>query len=153
MDTEFNTQNENLKIDEASKSFFLEMAKWTKFLSILGFISLGIMVLVAFSIRSLISNLPNMGGMGTFSTALSGFFTFIYVAIAIVYYFPIKYLYDFSTKVKKALEQTNQQLFNEAIAKLKSHYKFIGIVTVIIFSMYVLIFGFSILAAVFSSMY
>ena len=153
MDTEFNTQNENLKIDEASKSFFLEMAKWTKFLSILGFISLGIMVLVAFSIRSLMSNLPNMGGMSTFSTALSGFVTFIYVAIAIVYYFPIKYLYDFSTKVKKALEQTNQQLFNEAIAKLKSHYKFVGIVTVIIFSMYVLIFGFSILAAVFSSMY
>lgn len=154
MNTEFNTQNENLQIGEEVKSFFLETAKWAKFISIIGFISLGLMVLAGFSFGSIMSSLPSgLGAMGAMGAVGSGFFIVLYIVVALIYYFPIKYLFDFSTKVKKALELTDQNLFNEAISKLKSHYKYIGIIMIVILSFYILIFIIAILGVIMSSMH
>jgi len=66
--------------------------------------------------------------------------TVIYLIIAVIYFFPIYYLYNFSVKMKKALLSDDQTLLRNAFEDLKSHYKFVGIFTIVILSLYLLMF-------------
>lgn len=153
---EMNTQNQ-LQINEFIKSALLEAAKWAKFISIIGFISLGLMVLMGFFMGAIMSSFGAMsefsGVSNPFGMIGGAFFVILYLLIALVYYFPIKYLYDFSSKVKKAFEVQDQMLFDEAILKLKSHYKYIGIVMIIVFSLYILMIIFTIIGGIAAASY
>lgn len=124
---------ENLIIDWRSKEFLKETAKWTKFLAILGFVGIGLMVLVSlvmlFAPSSLMSN-------GDFPFGGKIFMMLLYLAFAVLYYFPISYLYQFSEKTKKAIENNDNNAIRDAFEFLKSHYKFMGILTIILLSFY-----------------
>ncbi len=60
----------------------------------------------------------------------------LYLAFAVLYYFPISYLYQFSENTKKAIENNDNNAIRDAFEFLKSHYKFMGIMMVIVFSFY-----------------
>lgn len=127
---------ENLIIDWRSKEFLKETAKWTKFLAILGFVGIGLMVLgslvLLFAPSSLMSN-------GDFPFGGKIFMMLLYLAFAVLYYFPISYLYQFSEKTKKAIENNDNNAIRDAFEFLKSHYKFMGILTIILLSFYAII--------------
>ena len=127
---------ENLVIDWRSKEFLKETAKWTKFLAILGFVGIGLMVLgslvMLFAPSSLMSN-------GDFPFGGKIFMMLLYLAFAVLYYFPISYLYQFSENTKKAIENNDNNAIRDAFEFLKSHYKFIGILTIILLSFYAII--------------
>jgi len=152
MNTEFSTSNQNLEITQITKSLFLETAKWAKFLAIIGFIGMGIMVVAGFFMGALMSSFGSTTDFSSSSNPFGmiggAFFVILYLIIGLIYYFPIKYLYDFSTKVKKAFEIQDQMLFNEAISKLKAHYKYIGILMIIILSLYILMFVFTLIGGI-----
>lgn len=124
---------ENLIIDWRSKEFLKETAKWTKFLAILGFVGIGLMVLgslvMLFAPSSLMSN-------GDFPFGGKIFMMLLYLAFAVLYYFPISYLYHFSENTKKAIENNDNNAIRDAFEFLKSHYKFMGILTIILLSFY-----------------
>ena len=124
---------ENLVIDWRSKEFLKETAKWTKFLAILGFVGIGLMVLgslvMLFATSSLMSN-------GDFPFGGKIFMMLLYLAFAVLYYFPISYLYQFSENTKKAIENNDNNAIRDAFEFLKSHYKFMGILTIILLSFY-----------------
>lgn len=124
---------ENLIIDWRSKEFLKETAKWTKFLAILGFVGIGLMVLgslvMLFAPSSLMSN-------GDFPFGGKIFIMLLYLAFAVLYYFPISYLYHFSENTKKAIENNDNNAIRDAFEFLKSHYKFMGILTIILLSFY-----------------
>ena len=124
---------ENLVIDWRSKEFLKETAKWTKFLAILGFVGIGLMVLgslvMLFAPSSLMSN-------GDFPFGGKIFLILLYLAFAVLYYFPISYLYQFSENTKKAIENNDNNAVRDAFEFLKSHYKFMGILTIILLSFY-----------------
>ena len=127
---------ENLVIDWRSKEFLKETAKWTKFLAILGFVGIGLMVLgslvMLFAPSSLMSN-------GDFPFGGKIFMMLLYLAFAVLYYFPISYLYQFSENTKNAIENNDNNAIRDAFEFLKSHYKFMGILTIILLSFYAII--------------
>ena len=127
---------ENLVIDWRSKEFLKETAKWTKFLAILGFVGIGLMVLgslvMLFAPSSLMSN-------GDFPFGGKIFMMLLYLAFAVLYYFPISYLYQFSENAKKAIENNDNNAIRDAFEFLKSHYKFMGILTIILLAFYAII--------------
>ena len=127
---------ENLVIDWRSKEFLKETAKWTKILAILGFVGIGLMVLgslvMLFAPSSLMSN-------GDFPFGGKIFMMLLYLAFAVLYYFPISYLYQFSENTKKAIENNDNNAIRDAFEFLKSHYKFMGILTIILLSFYAII--------------
>ena len=134
MEDNLHVQNgENLVIDWRSKEFLKETAKWTKFLAILGFVGIGLMVLgslvMLFAPSSLMSN-------GDFPFGGKIFMMLLYLAFAVLYYFPISYLYQFSENTKKAIENNDNNAIRDAFEFLKSHYKFMGILTIILLSFY-----------------
>ena len=110
-----------------------ETSKWTNFLAIMGFSFIGLMIVLGFFIGSIFSemveNQPNM----PFSGTVLGF---IYLMMGLIYFFPVLYLYKFSTFTKKALMHHNTNDLNEAFKNLKSHYRFMGIITIVILSVY-----------------
>ena len=137
MENNLHVENgENLIIDWRSKEFLKETAKWTKFLTILGFVGIGLMVLgslvMLFAPSSLMSN-------GDFPFGGKIFMMLLYLAFAVLYYFPISYLYQFSENTKKAIENNDNNAIRDAFEFLKSHYKFMGILTIILLSFYAII--------------
>lgn len=125
-------QFEELKIDIVSRSFLTEIAKWANFLAILGYVGLGLMILAAVSII-IVGSSVSIGPIG------SGIWiSIIYILFAGIYFFPITYLYKFSSNMKIALRTNDQKSLTNAFEYLKSHYKFIGIITIIILGFYIL---------------
>ncbi|MDG2433342.1 hypothetical protein [Flavobacterium sp.] len=139
-------ENEKMYLSQEAQGFLKETAKWAYFMSILGFIGIGFMIVLALFIGTIFSALGsmsrNVNSMGILETGLmSG----IYLSIAVFYFFPVYYLYQFSSKMKKAFKSNDTALVNSSFEYLKSHYKFIGILTLVFVVIYGLIFLFSIL--------
>lgn len=129
------TELEQLTITSEAKGFLKETANWCKFLSVLGFIGLGLLFLSSFFISSIYSNMPQAA---TMPFNLGIVMTVVYILIIAIYIFPLYYLYQFSLKLKKALLSKDDETLADAFEMLKSHYKFVGVFTVIILSIYIL---------------
>ena len=69
----------------------------------------------------------------------SNFLSLFYLLMAVLYFFPIYYLYKYSSSVKTALQFNDSNLLADAFVNLKSHHKFLGISVIVILSLYLLI--------------
>jgi hypothetical protein len=125
-----------MEFSAQSVVYLNETRKWTIFLSVLGFIFLGLMVIMAIFAGTIFSSMS--GGMAPAGTGI--FLSFMYVAIAALYFFPIFYLYKFSTLSKRAIYGESTDDLTLAFKNLKSHYKFMGILTIVLLSIYLLAF-------------
>lgn len=133
--------NSELVVTSQSRHFLLYAAKWSNFLAIMGFIGLGLMVLgglVVMLMGSAFSSLPGAPPMSMFGI--------IYLAMAALYFFPTYYLYLFSQKIKNAMASSSQNDLESGLENLKSFFKFMGIFTIVIMSMYVLMLFIGIIA-------
>lgn len=130
------TQLTELNLNAHSKSFLKEIAGWTYFLSIIGFIFVGLLVLIAVSANSIYNNMAQFSQESPFDVGL--FMTAVYVIVALIYFFPILFLFKFSKRLKSALKSKEDEELASALEILKSHYKFIGVFTIIVLSLYAL---------------
>jgi hypothetical protein len=62
--------------------------------------------------------------------------TILYLCIGLLYFFPCYYLFNFAAKMKSALIAHDQVLLAHSLSNLKSCFKFFGIMTIIILSVY-----------------
>ena len=132
-----------LKLNNFSIGFLKETAKWTNFLSIVGFVMLGFLVLGAIFGGAMFATLYSSPEFAEFNdgAAIGGtFITILYLIIAVIYFFPIYYLYKFSGNMKRALVSKDEDTLTKALEYLKSHYKFVGILMIIGLSFYLLMF-------------
>jgi hypothetical protein len=135
-----------LQLTSLAKEFLAETAKWAKFLSIVGFVIIGFIVLGGFFMFAAGSAFESMGaGFGAGFGAIAGIF---YLLIALLYFFPVLYLYKFANNAKSALRDNNSENLTVAFENLKSHYKFVGILTLIMVCIYGLIFLITIMAGI-----
>jgi uncharacterized membrane protein YjgN (DUF898 family) len=127
-------KNDNVALTRESLGFLNETRKWTMFLAILGFVFIGIMVIFSLVFSAIFSALP--GIEDTEMPFPSFLFGLIYLVIAGLYFFPLLYLYKFSTYTKSAILNRDSGEINSAFKNLKSHYRFIGILTIIMLALY-----------------
>lgn len=129
-----NVENRNLEINENNSGFLLETAKWTRFLSIVGFVGIGILILFGLLGGTFMANMTSSMPGGT---PVSPFFlTILYLIMAAIYFAPVYYLWQFSAKLKTAITSASQYDLDSALEYLKSHYKYVGIVTIVVLSIY-----------------
>ncbi len=131
---------EILTINNKSRNFLKEISKWTYFLSIIGFIGIALMIILGVFSSVFYSTVLNTIYGNDFPFNLSLTVTVIYLLFAALYFFPVYYLFSFSKKIKTALSLKNDDKLSDAFEMLKSHYKFIGIFTIITLSLYALLF-------------
>lgn len=131
------TELEELHLSSESKIFLKETAKWSFFLSIIGFIGIAFMVILALFSSFIFNNIPQTQSLPfNFGVAMAIF----YLIMAAIYFIPIYYLFQFSNKMKKALASKNDETLTDAFSMLKAHYKFLGVFTIILLSLYFLVF-------------
>lgn len=123
------------------KSYLEETAKWGKFLAIVGFVFIGLMALFSLFFGTLLSSLPG-GELFPFNPMV---FTIPFLLIVALYFFPVLYLYRFSTKMQTALHLNNESDLTESFSNLKSLYKFTGIFTAVFLGIYALFFIFALI--------
>ena len=130
-----------MKLSESAKDFLKETAKWAYFLSILGFIGIGFIIFAALFAGTLFSSMSKMNpAMGAMGSSFGIVMAFIYFLIAVLYFFPVYYLNKFASNAKKAFKNSDSETLTISLEYLKSHYKYIGIMTLVIFSLYFLMF-------------
>ncbi len=128
-----------LHLDQQSLNYLNEAARWARFLSIVGFISCGLMVIVGvFFASALSAMMSGMSSESAFAIMGGGFLSFIYIFFALLIFFPSLYLFNFSFKMRKAFQNNDQQVLSDSLKSLKSFFKFYGIFTVIILCFYAL---------------
>lgn len=134
-------QNNEMKLNESAIAFLRESAKWSMFLAIIGFIGIAFMVIAGIFMGTIMSAVPAMGGGMNSSpfAMMPGLMAAFYIVIALLYFFPIYYLYKYAQDTKVALQSANSDLLATALGYLKSHHKFLGIMMIIIISLYILI--------------
>lgn len=130
-----------MKLSESAKDFLKETAKWAYFLSILGYIGIGFVVFTALFVGSLFSAMDKMNpAMGAMGSSLGIVMAFVYFLIAVLYFFPVYYLNKFASNAKAAFKNNDSETLTISLKYLKSHYKYIGIMTLVVFSLYLLMF-------------
>ncbi|SIN83884.1 DUF5362 family protein [Chitinophaga niabensis] len=138
-----------LSIDEASSGFLNETSRWAKFLSIVGFVMVGFMVLISLSIIGLGSSNAlieaSFQNAGYSSPMMVGV---IYLVMAVISIFPYLYLFQFGSRMKAALHGSDQNALNSAFSSLKSSFKFVGVFTIIMLAFLILAFVVMIVVAV-----
>ena len=127
-------EKNEMVLDKKSLTYLTETRKWTMFLAILGFIFIGLL-----AIGALIVGLVGAGFGGLMGGSEILIILLVYIVIGVLYFFPIYYLLKFSVNMKKAIEQAEQKDLTVAFEYLKSHYKFIGILTIVVLALYVLV--------------
>jgi len=127
-------QNSQLVVSPAASGYLNETGKWGKFLAILGFCFIGLFVIIGLFAGTIFSTLGQSQEM-----PVPGFvFGLIYVVMGLVYFFPVLYLLKFTNHLRRALISKNSQELDAAFENLKSHYKYIGILMIIVLAIYVL---------------
>ena len=138
----------DLQVTPQAQNYLTESAKWGKFLAIMGFILCGFMMVIAFFIPVVLTQLPPYNTMTSdFSAGMKVGMTIVYLILALLFFFPCFYLYKFSVKMQSAAKTVSQDNFEESLMNLKSMFKFYGIFTIIILSFYALAFIVGVVAA------
>lgn len=137
-----------LIINNEIKGYLLETAKWGKFLAIIGYIGMGFLLLIGVLFIVGFSIFNSVTEVG-FPMRIIGL---LYILVSVAYYFPLKYLYSFSAQLKQGLNPENQQTVNYGFENLKSLFKFMGIFTIVVLSLYILIIVVMVPISIFSSL-
>ena len=119
-----------IELDNNGIEQLVETRKWSYFLSIAGFIFIGLMfIFVIIMITGTGSKLPPFSPAATILPL---------ILILIIYYFPIYYLFQFSKISKEAIAKSDFSLLSAAFKYLKMHYRYMGILFIISVSIYLI---------------
>lgn len=140
--------NETLIVTEDIRSYIYETAKWAKFLSIIGFVFCVLIVICAFFMPSVISAMTTMGGQTPLSMVAPAAITVTYLFIALLYFYPSLMLFKYADSAKKAVLFMDQQNLVVAMSKMKSFFKFWGVFTIAILSIYIIGILFAVVASI-----
>ncbi len=117
-----------IKVDRESFADFREVGKWAGFLAIVGFITLAVMIMISFSLLFMSGPVPASMYGGSFPRVL---IFLLYVVIAVVYFFPVWFLFRFADLLRKSFRTGSKDEFNQSIRYLRSFFVYIGILTII----------------------
>ena len=134
-------------LTETSIFYLGIIRKWAKFIAVVMFIMVGMMVLAGIFMgfaMNLVSSMTTQSPM-----PFPGiFFSVFYILMALVYFFPVLYLYRFAQYLGNALSMQSTDELTTALMFLKKHYHFIGVLTIIMIILMVLLFFIAIIAAI-----
>ena len=135
-----------LQLDQTSINYLNEASRWSRFFAILGFIYIGLLLLFGILFGSFGSSLmQGASGELEMPLRLSGvFISFLLILIAAILFVPVLYLFNFSSKMRRALRNNDQAILTDSLKNLKSFFKFYGILAIVVLSLY----GIAIIAAV-----
>lgn len=129
----------DLQLDGEASGYLGDTARWGKFLAIIGFIFCGFMFVLAIYLAAISSSYDNAGIVTRAYGMSTGGLAVLYFVLAIVYFFPCFFLLRFSGRMIVALKNNDQMLLNRSLKSLRSCFRYIGIMTIILVGLVILI--------------
>lgn len=127
-----------LVITEDIRSYLYDTAKWTKFLSIVGFVITALVAMMGFGAGAFVAVLAKMSPGNPLAAMGSGFLTVYFLVIALLYFYPSLLLFKHSNAANKAILYGDQDSLADAMVNLRSFFKFWGILMIVLISFYIL---------------
>ncbi len=130
--------NENLKelvLNADMKKDLITMSLWVKFLSILGFVGIGFMLIAAFV---MMAGRLMMSSMYYQEELMFTIIAVVYIAMAIAYFFPVLYMFKSTLEISKGIKQNDSISLAAGFKNLKAHFKYMGIMIIVLFGIYLL---------------
>lgn len=120
-----------LQVDQTASKSLSDAARWAKFLSVTGFVFMGIMLILCLAMQSQIAAalsrvIPGFTNVESFGVLI----TAVIVGVGIVYVL-MYFLFRGSALIKKGIEAKNQEMFNRGLASLKAYFTMYGILAIV----------------------
>jgi hypothetical protein len=129
-------ENRKIEIEQSTLKQLNTARKWAMFLAIIGFIFLGIMIVVGLIAGTFLKTFSS----GDNSFGLSDSLMIIsIILLALIYFFPVLFLFRFSKYISRAIQNLDKLQFHKAIKNLKLYFAYIGILIIIVLSIYLVI--------------
>jgi hypothetical protein len=135
-----------LIVTEDIRSYLYDTAKWTKFLSIIGFVFTALIALFAFGSSAFVSLLATYSPGNPLAAMGSGFITVYFLVMALLYFYPSLLMFKHSNAVKKAVLYGDQESLSIAMLNLKSFFKFWGVLMIVLIAFYFLVMLMAVIA-------
>ncbi len=143
---EANTEHEQLIVTEEVRSYIYETAKWAKFLSIVGLVFAAFMALMAFSAGGIIEGLAAAAPGNPLVQLGTSFLMVYFLCISLVLFYPSFLLFKYANAANTAVLYADQEKFVVSMKKMKSVFKFWGIIAIIILGLNLLSIVFAVVA-------
>lgn len=138
-----------LNLNENAALYLYRSAQWSKFFAILGFVGSGLLVVLTMSIFLFGSFIPfgakafsGPHGGGMMPGILAGGFMivagFLYLAVAIVYLIVSLKLFRFAGQAMSALKLNDDTILESSFRNLNSFLKIMGVITIVVLSLYLI---------------
>lgn len=138
----------NPAVTGASLEHIRRSAGWMKFIAIVHFVLVGLMVLGSLLVitmgGALFANMPN--GSALAGAGMTSFIGIIYLIFAGLFFMPVLYLYRSAAHYKNFVDSEAPIDLEFALEQQKNFWRYIGIFTAIFVGLYAFIFVISIVA-------
>jgi len=130
---EQNPENKSIEIGQETLKYLNTTRKWTMFFAIIGFIFLGLILIFGLLAGTFLSVFKS-SEMGS---GIPQILVFVIIIItALLYYFPIMFLFRFSKHTANAVQTLSKEELHKAFRYLKSYFVYIGILLIIVLVVY-----------------
>jgi MFS family permease len=131
---ETSLENRKIEIGQETLNKLNTTRKWTMFLAIIGFIFLGLFIVIGVIAGTFLSAF-NSGktGLGIPESLMF----VIFLVLAVICFFPILFLFRFSKHTANAVLTLDKQELHKAFKNLKSYFVYLGVLIIIVLTFYV----------------
>jgi len=120
-----------LKVDQSASRSLSDAARWARFLSIVGFVGMGLLVLCLLLLRTVISDTltqfaPKMAIGDSYGFVVAIVVIMVAIVVALMYL-----LFRGATLIKRGIETKNQETFNNGLSSLKIYFAIYGVFAIV----------------------
>jgi hypothetical protein len=129
-------ENTKIELEPETLKHLDSTRKWAMFLAIMGFIFLGLLLIIGIIAGTFLSAF----GTGQKGLGIPESLMFIpFLLIAAIYFFPVFFLFRFSKHTSHAIHTLDKTELHKGIKNLRLYFTYIGILIIIVLSIYVVI--------------
>ena len=108
--------------------------KWTMFLSVLGFIFLGLLIVTGLATSLFLTTFKTTeANLGVPESMM----ILIFIIVGAIYFFPVFFLFRFSRNTRDAIQNLDQQKLKKGFRNLRLYFTYIGIMVIVVLTIYV----------------
>ncbi len=120
---------------------------WVRFVSVVGFVMVGMLIVVAILMVGLGTFRHGLGALGGAALGL------LYLLIALLYVFPSLFLARYATAIRAFERARDSSSLEAALAAQKSFWRFVGILTLVVLCFYLVVLALAFAAGVLGALF
>lgn len=134
------SKSESLVLNSTAKDYLFQTAKWAKFLAIFGIIFSFLIMVLGFFMPKIFSMSAATSDAAPMPPFMNGVLVVLYIVIGLIMLYPSVRLLQFSKSAKLAVDMNDSVAIEESLKRLRSVFRFYGILTIMVLSLYALAF-------------